>query len=348
MAGTLNWSAAWSGLPYYGLSLLEGIANVVGRPQMVLSSDGPVRRLGTKPRWGGDIQWMDGIEEVSWSSLGRRPPTVFLVSGWSIPQFRGLLHSARRAGSKVICMVDNSWQGTLRQQLGRLYYRAALRGSVDQLLVPGRRAHEFGVKLGHDPTRIHRGLYTVDKSVFRPGSCGERDIDFLFAGQFIRRKGLGDLLEALRLCQKRGHSFRVALAGGLREDWAVGIPEEVEVLGWLRPYEQAQVMRRSKVLVLPSRLDHWGVVVLEAAQCGCLLVVSDQVGAGAELVNQKNGLVFPARDVRALADCLMDIISWPVERVAEGRSESELLAGEFSVEVTAARVGGLMRVLACT
>ena len=59
------------------------------------------------------------------------------------------------------------------------------------------------------------------------------------------------------------------------------------------------------VFCLPSRHEPWGVVVNEAAACGLPLVVTDRVGAGADLVRAgENGTVVAAEDPRALAEAL--------------------------------------------
>jgi glycosyltransferase involved in cell wall biosynthesis len=58
--------------------------------------------------------------------------------------------------------------------------------------------------------------------------------------------------------------------------------------------------------VLPSDYEPFGVVVNEAILCGCVVVVSDKVGAGGDLVTDgETGLVYPAGDVHGLANAMM-------------------------------------------
>src|ERR1019366_2984179 len=104
----------------------------------------------------------------------------------------------------------------------------------------------------------------------------------------------------------------------------------------------ARLMRRSKVFVLPSVLDHWGVVVLEAARSGCLLVVSDHVGAKSDLIGRTNGVVFPIGGHRALGMAITRLLS-PGELEEEGRAESVRLASRFGVQAAAERIARILQ-----
>jgi glycosyltransferase involved in cell wall biosynthesis len=65
----------------------------------------------------------------------------------------------------------------------------------------------------------------------------------------------------------------------------------------------------SDLLVLPSEYEPFGVVVNEAMLCGCPVVVSDRVGAGADLVwPGDNGLIVRCGDIDALAAALNELL----------------------------------------
>lgn len=62
----------------------------------------------------------------------------------------------------------------------------------------------------------------------------------------------------------------------------------------------SQVYQQSRLLMLPSLLEPWGLVCNEAMQCGVPCMVSPHVGAAGELVRQgKNGFV-----------CELDVDTW--------------------------------------
>ena len=81
------------------------------------------------------------------------------------------------------------------------------------------------------------------------------------------------------------------------------------------------------VLVLPSSRETWGIVVNEALSMGLPVIVSDQVGAGSDLVSHgHNGFIFANGDVPGLAACIKDLMSLSeAERQAMGDRSLEFI-----------------------
>jgi len=79
----------------------------------------------------------------------------------------------------------------------------------------------------------------------------------------------------------------------------------IRFLGFKNQTELPAFYDLCDVFVLPSRFEPWGLVVNEAMNAGKPVIVSDRVGAGADLVGHAdNGWVFPAGNVTALAKAL--------------------------------------------
>lgn len=115
----------------------------------------------------------------------------------------------------------------------------------------------------------------VDEALFRDIMPALRDDGFvLYVGRLhIKNKGLDTLIEALR-----GLNVRLVLAGRGRDeeglkDMARGL--DVEFRGFVSEAEKMELMQRASLLILPSRFEGWGIVVLEAAVCGKPVIVSD-------------------------------------------------------------------------
>ena len=81
------------------------------------------------------------------------------------------------------------------------------------------------------------------------------------------------------------------------------------------------------VFVLPSKLEPWGLVVNEVMNAGRAVIVSDQVGAAADLVrNGENGFVYPAGDVDALTGALRQILSDPEQCRHMGERSRQIIS----------------------
>ena len=145
----------------------------------------------------------------------------------------------------------------------------------------------------------------------------------LFAGRLAMEKRLHAVLEAAeRLPAIR---FVIAGDGPLRTqvEAAAGRLENLDYLGWLTRPALLQQMDASDALVLPSELESFGNVALEAMGRGRIAVVTDTCG----IVNWPSlveHLVVFALDT-PLWKVLDDIAQWPDQRriaISEGASRA--------------------------
>ena len=156
--------------------------------------------------------------------------------------------------------------------------------------------------------------YHCELAAFQTAPRPERDpaeTTFFFCGQMIARKGLDHLLAAFSALAERRPRVRLLLAGREAELLALlaALPEAVrariEYAGFQPPEELPRYFARADVFILPSRYDGWGVVVNQAIGAGLPVICSDAVGAGYDLVEEGvNGLLFPAGNAGALAECM--------------------------------------------
>ena len=76
--------------------------------------------------------------------------------------------------------------------------------------------------------------------------------------------------------------------------------EGIENRGFLQPADLGQEFRRAGVFILPSRVEPWGQVIVEAAASGLPVICSQDCGAGVELVRDYHtGFIIPTDDVEA-------------------------------------------------
>jgi glycosyltransferase involved in cell wall biosynthesis len=138
----------------------------------------------------------------------------------------------------------------------------------------------------------------------------------LFVGSFARVKGVDVLLDAWPEIAERVPAARMRLvgSGSLRRELerrsaSNRAAERVEFVGPVAPASLASIIDASSVLVLPSRSEGLGRVLLEAFARG-RPVVASRVGGIPDVVSHNvNGLLVAPDDPHALADALVTLLS---------------------------------------
>lgn len=134
-----------------------------------------------------------------------------------------------------------------------------------------------------------------------------QQLNLLFCGQMIYRKGLDVLLKAFGLLSNQ-YNVVLHLVGreaDLSEMMSTILDAEsrrkVIYHGFQAPEKLPEFFNRADVFILPSRYDGWGVVINQALGAGLPIICSDQVGAGLDLIDEgKNGYRFRSGDAEDL------------------------------------------------
>jgi glycosyltransferase involved in cell wall biosynthesis len=132
----------------------------------------------------------------------------------------------------------------------------------------------------------------------------ENDLRLVFVGGLIARKGVTELIAAVRTARTGGADLTADFYGA-GDAARFGFDEVIaRYRGRIAFGEAGATMARYDALVLPSRHDGWGVVVNEALQSGVPVICSDRVGAGAVVAHWGAGVVYCSADPLALANTL--------------------------------------------
>lgn len=277
---------------------------------------------------------------------------------------------AALSGSVLFMRCETHLQ--LERSTGRRLLRRVLMpafyGLFDACLAIGTRNAEFYRHLGVSDEKIFLVPYAVENSRFEEGAhlSGDdrarfrRDLNLpppevpviLFLSKLTGRKRPLDLLQAFRRV-RRSRQTRAALAfvgAGPEEErlkrYAVRheVPD-VHFLGFRNQSELPAIYGISDVFVLPSQNEPWGLVVNEAMCAGLPIVVTEEVGAAADLVREgENGFSYPTGNVRVLADRLARLVSSPSLRRRMGELSSRII-GRWDLE---ACVRGIRQALRAT
>ena len=159
----------------------------------------------------------------------------------------------------------------------------------------------------------------------------------LFLGNLSERKGVTDLLQALRQPGFDVAKLKVTLAGGGDVAFYQGKAKELGVSnlvffeGWADQQKVARLMARSDILVLPSYDEGLPLVVLEALANGVAIVCSAVGEIPSVLTDGVNACFVVPGDIHGIAAALQKLLYQPAVRQALEHNGRVIYEQKFSL-----------------
>ncbi len=292
---------------------LGGVQVIAVSPAMELYNEAGRRNILEPLAFGAGVLW----------HLLRHGRSYDVVHTAAFPYFSLLAASAVRPLHRYGLVTDwhevwtraywEEYLGRARGFVGWSVQRLCLRRRQQALCfaqMTARRCKEEGLR---DPVRVLGGLYSGSHEL-SPMRAAEPFV--MFAGRHIPEKRVPDLIPALVRARERLPELEAIVFGDG--------PERPEVLRLIRKHDLEGVvalpgfvdgeqiddaMSRALCVVLPSRREGYGMVVVEAASWGTpSIVVADPDNAATELVDDGiNGIVAADTSPAALSDAIVAI-----------------------------------------
>lgn len=156
----------------------------------------------------------------------------------------------------------------------------------------------------------------------------KHNVVFLYVGRLEPHKGIKDLIEAFNQIQYESTLLFVG-EGTLQKyiENSLKTNSRIRYSGRLSNHELIEVYFAVDVLVLPSHLEPWGLVINEAMAMNLPVIVSDSVGCIDDLVtHRETGLIFPAKQVTELKNTMEYMIKTPHQRKLMGSHSGEKIS----------------------
>jgi glycosyltransferase involved in cell wall biosynthesis len=326
-----------------GRADLPGVEVVAVGPRMALYGPRGSRRILPPLVFGAGVLW----------HLTLRGGRYDVVHSAAFPYFSLLAAAAVRRARGYRLVVDwfEVWSDSYwREYLGRLGWVGAL---VQRLCARvGQRAFCLSsLHAGRLRALGLRGDLTVLRGLWagpldRPEPAPPEPV-VVFAGRLIAEKRAPALVGAVVRAAERRPGLRGAVYGDGPDRQAVlaeidryGVSGIVATPGFVSSDELREALRRALCLLLPSRREGYGLVVVEAASLGVPTVtVAGPDNAAVEHVEEGvNGFVAPTAGPEDLADSIAAV----AERGEELRTSTadwfSTHARELSLEASLARV----------
>lgn len=273
-------------------------------------------------------------------ALKRSRATVVYVSTIICPVW---LVAGRLAGCRVVCHVHEN-----EPDMGRLM-RAVLLAQLrlaSCIVANSRSTRDW---IGASSRGLLRKTVVVYNGVESPPTviapaqlAGSADRHLVVVGRIAKRKGQDVAIKALHLLRLRGYSVDLTLVGdvfpGYEEQLVLlaSLVDELGLVGCVHfagfSEEAAAFMQAADVVLVPSRVEPFGNVAVEAQMVGTPVVVSDVQGLPEIVEHGRTGLLVAPNDPEALADAVARLLDEPALAAQLARSGALAANERFSPE----------------
>ena len=236
----------------------------------------------------------------------KRRGTVYVAdTGTTHVAFRAALLKEEFARHGLDYRIDN--ETIHRRQIEE--YEAA-----DAVVVASEFVKQSFVRQGFPAEKLRVIPYGVRTTHFHMVSRPPDDrFRVLFVGALSIRKGARYLFQAFR---ELPHPKKELVIVGTVLDEVRPLAAEfrdlnVKFMGVIPNSKLKHLYSSSHAFVLPSVEEGLGMVMAEAMACGCPVVASANTGAADLFSHGQEGFIVPARDWRAIRDCLTQLADEP-------------------------------------
>jgi glycosyltransferase involved in cell wall biosynthesis len=162
---------------------------------------------------------------------------------------------------------------------------------------------------------------------------------FIFVARLLAEKGIYQLIEAIKLVQKKYPNTKLVILGGLDEGNPAGltrkdlkdlIKQEIIIYpGWV--HNVNEWLNDSHVFVLPSYREGVPRSAQEAMAVGRPILTTDVPGCRETVVDGENGFLVPAFDVEKIAEKMMWFVEHPEKIEPMGLVSRRIAEERFDV-----------------
>ncbi len=242
-------------------------------------------------------------------------PFDLIHAHFTYPDGVAAVRLGKQFGVPVIITEQNAWGAWMPEDMSvrRRTIRAAQECTFQ--IAISRSVRESIVRLAGESGKLRVVPDAVDGDAFTLLEKGRQPIpnQIIFVGAIRPVKGVDVLLRAVRLLVDSGRDVRLILVGEsyfrnyqkeydrLRQVAVdLGIAGCVNFAGKKPLTELVREIQKSALLVLPSRAESFGMVLVEALACGTP-VVATRCGGPEDIVTEEVGILVPPEDPQALA-----------------------------------------------
>ncbi len=236
--------------------------------------------------------------------------SIFLKKAYQVPAYF-YIHTDWIMFAKKVLELDRHNQSRMRRILRAFY------GSFDGLFVLNTDQHKWltGREMGFSKSVVHQTAHWVDDGFEEKKSSRlelfnirENEHVLLFAGRVSNEKGVMEIPQIYQRVREVYPDIKLVVAGAgpAEGELKKAIPDAV-YLGWVDHDKLPGIYSAADLLILPSRFDTFGCVVLEAMSCGLPVIAYKTKGPKDIIIHDKNGFLVKTKS--EMADMIIHFFS---------------------------------------
>jgi glycosyltransferase involved in cell wall biosynthesis len=273
--------------------------------------------------YGHYVYW--GLRRL-FARLQREAPADFVVAHYAFPDGYAALRLARRHGLPLLVKVRGSDVNLFTRSFLRRRLTLRTLREADRVVAVSKALKARMVELGLPAERVAVMPNGVDRERFAPqnrDACRRalglpvEPFTFLFVGTLRSIKGVTTLLQSFRAIpemQRRRASLILIGEGDLEDELAdridrFGMREQVRLLPPVPHAEIPQWVGASDCLVLPSTMEGYPNVLVEALAAERPVIASRVGGIPEIVVDGASGLLVPPGEPWPLTDAMLQMLN---------------------------------------
>lgn len=239
----------------------------------------------------------------------------------------GVMKKILKGGSIITVIFHEAWYN-YPDGLFNYLYRKLIRSSIFKIV--NRTNHIIAISDNTKESLITN--YNVPDSkiclvplgtdlVEKSDNNSLRDIDVLYIGRLSKIKRIPDIIDAIYKLNNKGRTIKVVIVGEgplkpKLETYVdkLELSKLIEFTGYVNDINKKEILKRSKIFLMPSEREGFSIATLEAMSYGVVPIVAkpfyeEVYGIGQFLRDKFNGITYPVGNVDFLSFALDNLLN---------------------------------------
>jgi len=160
----------------------------------------------------------------------------------------------------------------------------------------------------------------------------------IFVGRLIFYKNIGIIIDAISKVIKKIPDVKLVIVGDgpqkselMNKVKSLGLQSSITLTGNISEQEKIQLIHESRILLNPSLIEGFGIVVLEGFACGKPVIVSDTKPLSDLITELKDGFVVSAHNSDKWAERIIELLSNPEIAEKMGEFGKQKVISQYSI-----------------